>query len=1087
MTDFAERYKALNKAQRQAVDTIDGPVMVIAGPGTGKTELMSMRVARILQQTDTLPSSILCLTYTDSGVSAMRERLVSIIGQVAYKVAIHTFHSFGTEIINQYREHFYRGAHFQPADELRQIEILQGIFNELPHDHILASTMNGQFTHLPDVQNVIADLKRSGLTSEQLLEILDDTDEDTEQLEKLLIPIFTDRMSKKTILAAEAALQPLANYGEARQDRYEIVPLAKVANTSLQLAVREASETGKTSALSIWKKQWFEKRDGIFQLKARYQVQKLRAASGIYFSYLSRMEQAGLYDFDDMVLQVVQALEKNEDLRYSLQEKYLYISVDEFQDTNLAQLRIIRSLTNNPAVEQQPNILVVGDDDQAIYSFQGADISNILQFVDHFPASTIITLTDNYRSKEPILHQSRQVITQGSNRLENTLENISKELTGHSGQDGSVSVYEALGIEDERQWLAQTIKQHIDSGVQPSDIAVFTRKHHELQSLLPYFSAAKVPVTYDYQDNALTSPPIVALLLLARVVTALAKRRHDVAEGLLPELLAHPAWNIAAEELWELSTLAFDQRKRWFSVMSEQQKWQPIHAWLVGLAKDSLHLPAELVIDKIIGRGESNQGPFYDYFFSPTALETQPADYTTFLNALIAIRQKLHEYSPQESLGLQQFIAFIELHNTLGRRIVVKAHSIEQNGVQLMTAHKSKGLEFPYVYIANATDATWGEKARSRSVTITYPQHMPLAPVGDSSDERLRLLYVALTRAKTSLTISFSQRDEKGKPQFIASFLAGVSPQPQPIVPPEQSTLQLEASENSWLQRISQPSAALADILSPVLQKYKLSPTHLSNFLDVTKGGPRQFLIERLLRFPATPSAGAAYGSAIHETMQSVHSHFNTSGALQPLEDILTVFETALQRERLTSEDFAKLLQKGHDHLRSFLESRRAYFANTQKPEITFAHQEVVVGDARLTGKIDVIDFNNSEKTALVIDYKTAKPAEAWTTGADYQRIHLHQYQQQLLFYKLLVEHSRDYSTYTVGRAQLEFIRPTPTGRIVAPLSAPIDMATVDRLKLLVTAVWQHIQAQDFPDTSGYEASLKGILAFEQDLIDGVI
>src|SRR5690242_10102383 len=116
--DFQARYKALNASQKQAVDTVEGPVMVIAGPGTGKTELLSMRVANILRGTDTLAQNILCLTYTESGAHAMRERLAGLIGPEAYKVAIHTFHSFGSEIINHNAEYFYQGAHFRPADEL---------------------------------------------------------------------------------------------------------------------------------------------------------------------------------------------------------------------------------------------------------------------------------------------------------------------------------------------------------------------------------------------------------------------------------------------------------------------------------------------------------------------------------------------------------------------------------------------------------------------------------------------------------------------------------------------------------------------------------------------------------------------------------------------------------------------------------------------------------------------------------------------------------------------------------------------------------------------------------------------------------
>ena len=155
--DFNARYQKLNDAQRQAVDTIDGPVMVIAGPGTGKTELLSMRVANILRSTDTSPESILCLTFTDGGATAMRARLASIIGPDAYKVAIQTFHSFGSEVINQHREFFYRGAEYKPADELAQYEIMTQLFDELPYDSPLASKNNGEYTHLRDALRSISE------------------------------------------------------------------------------------------------------------------------------------------------------------------------------------------------------------------------------------------------------------------------------------------------------------------------------------------------------------------------------------------------------------------------------------------------------------------------------------------------------------------------------------------------------------------------------------------------------------------------------------------------------------------------------------------------------------------------------------------------------------------------------------------------------------------------------------------------------------------------------------------------------------------------------------------------------------------
>ena len=164
--DFTTRYDSLNVNQRRAVDHIHGPLLVLAGPGTGKTELLSMRAANILRQTDTLPSTILCLTFTDSGAANMRERLRSIIGADAYKVAIHTFHSFGTDIIGRNREYFFRGAEARPTDELTQYQLLAGLFDQLDWKSPLASKNHDEYVHLRDVQRTISEFNQSGLTQD---------------------------------------------------------------------------------------------------------------------------------------------------------------------------------------------------------------------------------------------------------------------------------------------------------------------------------------------------------------------------------------------------------------------------------------------------------------------------------------------------------------------------------------------------------------------------------------------------------------------------------------------------------------------------------------------------------------------------------------------------------------------------------------------------------------------------------------------------------------------------------------------------------------------------------------------------------
>lgn len=1086
--EYEKRYKALNVAQKQAVDAIDGPVMVIAGPGTGKTELLSVRTANILSKTDTLPENILCLTFTDSGAAAMRERLVGIIGKDAYKVAIHTFHGFGAEIINQNREYFYRGALFEPADDLNRYEILRAVFDGLDYKNPLASTMNGEYTHQPDAARVISELKRSGLTSDELLTILDANQQAIDEAEKILVPILAGTVSAKTRDQLGAALPKLQALAAQAEVHFEVTPLIQVIADGLAYALILSETEHPTKPITAWKKKWFEKNQAGDQvLKSRKRQEKLRALAFVYYEYLNKMEQASLYDYDDMILQVVHAMEVNDDLRFNLQEKYLYIMVDEFQDTNLAQMRILHNLTDNPANEGRPNIMVVGDDDQAIYSFQGADISNILRFEELFPGATRVVLTSNYRSKAEIISTAREVIVQGSDRLETLSDDLSKELTAEQAGSGQVAIHHAPTIDSERHWLVSQIVEDIEQGTRPSQIAVLTRKHQEIQSLIPYFARQNIAVNYDRQENVLDQPPIVTLELLARTVVALSKGEHDAANALMPELLSHPAWGIAPLELWKLSSNAYENRQRWMDVMATTPRFLEIHSWLVELSALAPHTALEPMLDRMMGRSDSSVSPFFDYYFAPEHLESQPSAYLDCLAALRTIRGQLREYHAKQGLTLSSFVDFIALHRRLGTNLRVAHDAIDadESAITIMTTHKSKGLEFESVYIFNAVDSIWGEKARSASRTISYPENLPLAPPGESADERLRLFYVAMTRAKSKLAISYSDSDDRDKATLIASFLADSSLPAQSIAPADDAA-RVESAELAWYEPLAEPSAELTSILAPTMQKYKLSATHLNAFLDVTRGGPRAFLLDNLLHFPSAKSPSAAYGSAIHRTLQQAHVHLSATKERKPIEDVLHDFELNLQRERLSPLDYTTYLQKGSEQLQAYLTARYETMSPSQKAELNFAGQEVMLDGAHLTGMIDVADIDPKTKEIIVTDYKTGKPATSWKAGDEYEKIKLHHYRQQLLFYKLLVEHSRDYGNYSVQKGCLSFVEPTKTGEI-SHLEFEFDSEDLERSRLLIAAVWKHITSLDLPDTSKYEPSYKGLLAFEQDLVDGDI
>lgn len=1086
--DFTTRYSQLNDEQRKAVDTIEGPLLVVAGPGTGKTELLSMRVANILQKTDTLPENILCLTFTDSGANAMRARLATIIGPSAYKVAIQTFHGFGTEIINQYREYFYQGAEFQPADDLSSYELLTSIFDELDYANPLASKNNGEYVYLRDVMVAIGELKQAGLSSDELLQIISANEEALDTVEQELSSIFANKISTSMLsllvpITERVASLPVPHLPPA------ITPLSSELALSMARAFDEAVEINKTTPITKWRNEWLEKNSaGEFVFKDRKRHLKLRALSHIYFVYLSRMEQAGLYDYNDMILNVVHGMELHTDLKANLQERYQYVMVDEFQDTNLAQLRILFNLTDSP-VGDTPNIMAVGDDDQAIYSFQGADVNNIHRFREQYPSYESVVLVHNYRSVGEILAGAREVIVQASGRLETAMD-IKKILTPHAAHKPATITRTSLpSLSDEFSWVAESIAGEIKKGTKPAHIAVLARNHSELVELVPHLHHHGIAVNYERRDNVLDIPSIVMLELLAHAAVAVFTGDHDVADEKLPELLAHPMFDIPAEEIWRLSLAAQRSRLSWLETMMVTPTLKPIAQWLLERARAVPHEPLEVFIDELVGipTGEESGGfrsPFYQYYFSESVLQETPDAYIGVLEALRTLRTRLREYQPNRAPHIQDFLEFIRMHRELGTTVTsIRSSSTGiDDAINLMTAHKSKGLEYDTVYIINSVDSKWGERVRSRSPLISYPENLVIKPNSDSYDERLRLYFVAMTRAKRQLYISYSSKNDTGRETLPASFLAGTTI-PEHTESPEHTTeLLTTLNELAWHDKITDnPTDSMKKLLTPTLEKYKLSSTHLNNFIDLSRGGPSAFLMNNLLRFPQAKSASASYGTAVHATLQRAHNHLVATGERRPVEDVLGDFVNELGRQRLSEADFALFSKKGSDSITAFLAANYSSFNQHQKTELNFAGQNVVVGNARLTGSMDLVDIADNRIT--VTDYKTGKPSNSWKGSTDYEKIKLHKYKQQLMFYQLLCEHSRDYAKYEFAGGVLQFVEPDIRGQIYC-LEQQFSSEDIDRFTKLLCAVWNCITTLDFPDISEFEPTYKGVLAFEDYLID---
>lgn len=1104
MGKFEESYNLLNERQIKAVDQVDGPMLVIAGPGTGKTQLLSTRVANILSKTDVQPSNILCLTFTESGVQNMRDRLRGMAGDAAYDITISTYHSFGSDIIKSYNEHFQEISTERtddvrmerPIDELAQIQIIEKIIDDLPFDSPLLSSRY----YVKNVVNTIGDLKQNLISPQELRTIAQKNIEQIGEVQPFLNILVNDKggFSRKKNEA-------FSQYEELDKKLEKFKSgLGKQASLELNESRQQAEEENSTKPLTAWKNKWLHKNENDeFTLTDISKSLKSLALADIYEEYNKQLHKQAAYDFNDMILRATRGIKINDELRFNLQERYQYILLDEFQDTNPSQFELIKRLTDHPIHEGRPNVMAVGDDDQAIFAFQGAHVGNLQDFIDTYKDVTVINLVDNYRSHKDILEFAHNISLQIENRPNLILDKTNNSLLAKNNKipKNSKIVRREFNAEaNEYSWVASKIGNLIKNGVQASEIAVIAPKHKILENTVPFLKRLKIPLSYEKRENILETEIIQNIHLIAKLISALTNNDTATINQYFPVVLGLSFWGIKTDEIWKTNWhfASKTNKKMWPEIALNNKSLKDAASFMLKLGSDSSIDPLEIILDKIIGtkpvivEKKEVYSPLKDFYFKESQQVEAPLKYYESITHLSVIRSNLrdHQASSDKQLTISDFINFFAMYES-AEEALINSHPIAQgeNSVQLLTAYKAKGLEFEHVFILQALDDVWGAKSRGGSNKLPLPENLShIRYLSSSDDERLRLLYVAITRAKYGLYISSHTTKDNGKPTSSLKYLSennGISPYlPEKMRNIEKDSTRPETlAENTeilWRAGYEELPANFKNLLAERLKSYRLSPTHLNSFIDVEYGGPQAFLSQTILRFPQAPSASGEFGTAIHNTLEWLQNQTNKS-TKPTTSSVLDHFDKELDYRYMTTKDRDHARKKGRNALDVYLKKRSEMFKKQAKAEVNFFNENVTIGEAHLSGKIDRIEINEDSKTIDIVDYKTGAPVTKWQGSTK-----AYKYKQQLYIYKLLIENSVSYKNYRVRSARLEFIEPLniSTNTLAQPLYLDLNKSEEDNINKLIKIIWQHIFNLDLPDISKYSQDLKGILAFEKDLLE---
>ncbi len=984
---FEELYRQLNPEQKKAVDHIEGPVMVVAGPGTGKTQVLTLRIANILLKTQVNPGNILALTFSESGAATMRRRLAEIIGPTAYQVHISTFHSFCNDTIQNYPDEFPEVVGRKPSNEVQQIEILQKIIDDSRLQFL--KPFGEPYFYLPEIRRSLGHLKKEGVGPEDF----------------------------KKVIAEEK------KYFESVDDLFY--------------------ESGKYKG----------------KMKGKYadlkkQLDKNEELALIYAKYQTELQTAKLYDYDDMILQVAQTLAGNQDFLLKLQEKFQYFLVDEQQDTNNAQNKVLELLSN---FYDRPNLFVVGDEKQAIFRFQGASLANFIYFKKLYPEARLISLNKNYRSTQPILDLAHNLIQNNSLRLASEIKDLKDELfsqTENSGQ--KVEVYEFKRPETELHFLAEKISELLKSGVSAKEVAVIYRDNKDAFVLADTFGKYNLPFKIESSINALGDQDIQGLIGLLQVAGDL-DNEEKIFSVLYANWLDLPSLDIyrlvapgvRRRSLLEMIT---DEKRLKELKIASFEKIKSLSANLLDWHKTSQNVGLLEIFEKVV----KNSG-FLNYILSCPDSVLKLAR----LNSLFKEAKKLATVNQEAKL--KDFVSYLA---TLAKhKVGVKEGGLgyTPEAIRFMTAHGAKGLEFDYVFIVNAFDGHWGNRhipqliklpdltnqRRRGTVFASTDETKTLFPGAsrDVNDDERRLFYVALTRARKMAYISYALQGLDGREHTASQFISEIKPELKQAGLSENYENDFDKQSAGWQISLKTSntknfSVYEKEYLQELFKKRGLSATAVNNFLSC----PWKYFYLNLLRIPKAKSRYQVYGSAVHAGLKSFFDQLNY-GKNNP-EILLSDFQKALEKEPLAQNDLETFSAKGAEALRKYLDYYNGnWIAKTQNE---FRVSNVFLNDKiKLTGSLDKIEYLSSNE-ANVVDYKTGKAVsrnelegKTKNSTGDYKR--------QLVFYKLLLD-SLPAVKLNMVSGELDFIEPDKKG-IFHKENFLIDTSEVDELKHTILAI----------------------------------
>ena len=871
--------EGLNGRQRDAVTHEQGPLLLVAGAGTGKTAVITRRIAWLIATKRARPSEILALTFTDKAAAEMEERVDLLVPYGYTDVWISTFHAFGDRVLRDHALEVGLQPDFRVLTKAEQVVFFREHLFEFPLDYY--RPLGDPTRYVEAMLTLISRAKDEDITAAEYLRFAD-----------------------------------------------EVVRQAEAAPADVELG--EHARRQREVALTY----------------ARYQ--ELLAAGG-------------LVDFGDLITLSLRLLREHPLTLREYRDRFRYILVDEFQDTNYAQFKLVQLLA---ARDPQPNITVVGDDDQSIYKFRGAAISNILGFIDVYPDARRLLLTQNYRSHQAILDAAYRLIRHNNpDRLE-VKTGLDKRLQAVRPAGPPPEHVHLDTLSSEADWVASRIVEKVAAGeAHYRDVAILVRSNADADPFLRALNMKGVPHRFSGSRGLYNREEIRLALAFLR---SLARPGDNLS---LYYLGVSPLYLMAATDL--AKALSYADRKH----RTLEHVFRHLHlegfADLAGeLSAESRAGIAKLLEDleemRALMKDHATGRVLYEYLVARTGYirrlatsglpddEVRVANLAKFFD-LVARYGEIAAYD-----RVPEFVTHMDNLIQAGDDPALAEADFDQDAVQVLTVHKAKGLEFPVVFLVSAVTDRFPTRNRGETIPLPDPLIKDILPGGDFHlQEERRLFYVGMTRAQRELYLT-SARDYGGvRPRKPSRFVL------EALDIPQVDVATFKASPVEAIHRHAPPvdgQQRLEGVVphdQPIIVSFRQ--------VDDYDTCPLKYKYTHILRVPLLRDHRVVYGSAIHEAIREYHRR-KARRQHVALEDLVRHFERAWVNEGFISREHEdQRLEEGREVLaRFFAFQEDAGFVPTFV-EAPFSFQ---VGATRVKGRWDRVDLRGD--APVLIDFKTS-------------------------------------------------------------------------------------------------------------------